>query len=152
MNKFLLVAAAATTMLATPAFAITNASECASEGGTMVNVKSSDFCLVQIRPEEYNDPIYDGNQLGVTDCPGDKLNDGDYCMYPVTIRPQVSAPIAPVTTETATIETVTSEVSSTSMESTITNTTTDMANDAIDDAKDSIMDKAIDTVKDETGL
>ena len=54
---------------------------CSSSGNAC-----SDFCLVPIRPEAYADPIYDGNQLGVTDCPGDKLNDGLYCMYPVTIR------------------------------------------------------------------
>ncbi len=73
-------------VIATPSFAITNASECQSEGGEMVNVKNSDYCLVPIRPEEYADAAYDGNQLGVVDCPGDKLNDGKYCMYPVTVR------------------------------------------------------------------
>lgn len=64
---------------------------CEAEGGTMVNVKNSDFCLVPIRDAEYADPIYDGNQLGVVDCPGSKLNDGKYCMYPVTIRPAPAA-------------------------------------------------------------
>jgi hypothetical protein len=75
---------------AAPSFAqvsITDSVSCESEGGTMVNVKNSDYCLVPIRPAEYADPVYDGNQLGVVDCPGSKLNDGKYCMYPVTIRP-----------------------------------------------------------------
>ncbi len=58
----------------------------------MTNVKGSDYCLVQIRPEEYKAAEYDGNQLGVTDCPGDKLNKGMFCMYPVTIRKQTPAP------------------------------------------------------------
>jgi len=71
---------------ASPALAIGSGSECNGEGGTMVNVKGSDFCLVPIRPDEYKDPIYDGNQLGVVDCPGDKLNDGLYCMFPVSLR------------------------------------------------------------------
>lgn len=71
---------------ASPAFAIGSGSDCNGEGGTMVNVKGSDFCLVPIRPEEYKDAIYDGNQLGVVDCPGNKLNDGQYCMYPVSLR------------------------------------------------------------------
>lgn len=71
---------------------IKNADGCTFEGGTMVNVKGSDYCLVQIRPEEYSGEEYDGNQLGVVDCPGDKLNEGLFCMYPVTIRPQPMKP------------------------------------------------------------
>ena len=50
--------------------AIANEGDCTFEGGTMVNVKGSDYCLVQIRPEEYAGSEYDGNQLGVVDCPG----------------------------------------------------------------------------------
>lgn len=93
---------------AAPAFAdakITDEASCQVEGGTMVNVKNSDYCLVPIRDEAYADPVYDGNQLGVVDCPGSKLNDDLYCMYPVTIRPapasQASnAPAAPIVNET----------------------------------------------------
>ena len=66
---------------------IKNAGDCTVEGGTMVNVKNSDYCLIPIRDEAYADPVYDGNQLGIVDCPGNKLQDGKYCMYPVTIRP-----------------------------------------------------------------
>jgi len=114
MAKFLLGAIAttiaATAIMATPAHAISNDAECASEGGTMVNVKNSDFCLVPIRPEAYRDEIYDGNQLGVVDCPGNKLNDGLYCMYPVTIRPE-PAKATPVeeTTATDAVETAVTE-------------------------------------------
>ncbi len=92
MAKFIISAMATgiamTAIFAAPASAqsITNEKECQSEGGTMVKVKGSDFCLVPIRPEAYRDPIYDGNQLGVTECPGNKLNDGLYCMYPVTVN------------------------------------------------------------------
>jgi len=90
MARFVLGALAtsivATAIFATPAHAIKNEKDCTVEGGTMVNLKGSDFCLVPIRPEAYRDEIYDGNQLGVTECPGNKLNDGLYCMYPVTLR------------------------------------------------------------------
>lgn len=96
MMKYMTAAAVATlamSAISVPAFAaqITDDASCQLEGGTMVNVKNSDYCLVPIRDAEYADAIYDGNQLGVVDCPGNKLNDGKYCMYPVTIRP---APVA----------------------------------------------------------
>lgn len=97
------VAAFAMSAIAVPASAasITNEASCQSEGGTMVNVKNSDFCLVPIRDAEYADEIYDGNQLGVVDCPGNKLNDGKYCMYPVTIRPAPVAETPAVSVESA---------------------------------------------------
>lgn len=102
MSKFRFPAMAGglalTAAFATSAFAITNEAECASEGGSMVNVKNSDYCLVPIRDKAYHDEIYDGNQLGVKECPGDKLNDDTYCLYPVTIRP---APVAAATPEEA---------------------------------------------------
>ncbi len=89
MGKFRMGAVAggiALAVFASPAFAIGSASDCNSEGGTMVNVKGSDFCLVPIRDKAYAGPEYDGNQLGVVECPGDKLNDGTYCMFPVSLR------------------------------------------------------------------
>lgn len=78
------------TSFAVPAYAdttIKNASDCQFEGGSMTQIKGSDYCLVAIRPAEYADAAYDGNQLGIVDCPGDKLNEGVFCMYPVTILP-----------------------------------------------------------------
>lgn len=82
---------------------INNATTCQAEGGTMVNVKNSDYCLVPIRDKIYADPIYDGNQLGIVECPGNTLEDGKYCMYPVTIRPETPKPntttVAPSATE-----------------------------------------------------
>lgn len=74
------------------AAAINNSTSCQAEGGTMVNVKNSDYCLVPIRDKIYADAIYDGNQLGIVDCPGNTLEDGKYCMYPVTIRPETPKP------------------------------------------------------------
>lgn len=104
MMKYITVAAVsafAMTAISVPAVAatITDEASCQVEGGVMVNVKNSDFCLVPIREAEYADPVYDGNQLGVVDCPGNKLNDGKYCMYPVTIRPAPAAPAAPADLE-----------------------------------------------------
>ena len=90
MGKFRISAIAAgialTAAFAAPSFAIGSAAECSSEGGSMVNVKGSDFCLVPIRDKAYAGPEYDGNQLGVVECPGSKLNDGAYCMHPVTLK------------------------------------------------------------------
>ncbi|MBL4869590.1 MAG: hypothetical protein JKX72_01415 [Robiginitomaculum sp.] len=93
ISKFILasasiVALSLTTipMTAAAGSTIANASDCQFEGGTMTNVKGSDYCLVSIRPKEYSGAEYDGNQLGVVDCPGSKLNDGVFCMYPVTVK------------------------------------------------------------------
>lgn len=74
-----------------PEIQVTNKDQCEFEGGSMVTVKGSDYCLVPIRSKAYHSEIYDGNQLGVIDCPGDKLNDDLYCLYPVTIREQPKA-------------------------------------------------------------
>jgi len=128
MAKFILGALAtsiaATAIFATSASAITNDSECMAEGGTMVNVKGSDYCLVPIRDEAYQDEIYDGNQLGVTECPGDELNDGLYCMYPVTIRPEVTDASTETTTETTLVDTIKDEAIDTGL---------DMAKDVVKD-------------------
>ncbi len=93
VSKFALISGGfvmmASATLSVPALAgsiINNADDCQFEGGTMTNVKGSDYCLVQIRPKEYSGAEYDGNQLGVVDCPGSKLNDGVFCMYPVTVK------------------------------------------------------------------
>jgi len=114
MSKFKMgVVAAGFTLVAfaSPAFAIGSAAECQSEGGDMLKVKGSDFCLVPIRPEEYKDPVYDGNQLGVVDCPGNKLNDGVYCMYPVSLRNSSAASTSATSTTTTPVSTMTSTTS-----------------------------------------
>ena len=77
-----------------PEIQVTNKDQCEFEGGSMVTVKGSDYCLVPIRPKAYHSEIYDGNQLGVINCPGDKLNDDLYCLFPVTIRKQPDAATA----------------------------------------------------------
>ncbi|MEP6342382.1 MAG: hypothetical protein ABJ275_03630 [Maricaulaceae bacterium] len=82
-----------------PNIQITNKNQCEFEGGSMVTVKGSDYCLVPVRPKAYHSEIYDGNQLGVIDCPGDKLNDDLYCLFPVTIRKQPAPETASETAE-----------------------------------------------------
>ena len=116
---------------------IKNADDCSFEGGTMVNVKNSDYCLVQIRPEEYSGAEYDGNQLGIVECPGDKLNDGLFCMYPVTIRPQpVKAAVTPATEVAPMVETAPAA-------ETVTDTVIDAVKDKAEDmAKDEAKKKA----------
>ena len=84
MCKIRLAAAAAAFTLATfatPALAqITSAAECDYEGGEVFNVEGATVCIVQIRPEEYrDDEAYDGQQLGVSECSGDVLNNGLFC-------------------------------------------------------------------------
>lgn len=141
MAKFRMSAAAAGLALsaafATQAFAITNEAECGLEGGSMVNVKGSDYCLVPIRDEAYADPIYDGNQLGVIECPGSELNDGDYCLYPVTIRPEVSTPAAVVS------ETVTETDAGSTIVDTVVDEVVDTATDAATDAAEGAVEDAV---------
>lgn len=115
------------TAFAAPAFAIGSDTECLAEGGETVTVKGSKFCLVQIRPEAYRGPEYDGNQLGITDCPGDVLNDGLYCMAPLTNTAAVSTPVEPQPVSTV--------------------TETDVEVEA--DAAPSLVDQAVDMAKDE---
>ena len=121
---------------------IKNADDCSFEGGTMVNVKNSDYCLVQIRPEEYSGAEYDGNQLGIVDCPGDKLNDGLFCMYPVTIRPQpVKAEVTPAAEVAPMVETAPAA-------NTMTDTVIDAVKDKAEDmAKDEAKKKATSLIK-----
>ena len=134
------IAFAASAIMATQAFAIGNETECNSEGGTMVNVKGSDYCLVPIRDEAYADPIYDGNQLGVTECPGDKLNDGVYCMYPVTIREEVAAE-APAVEEAVVAE------ESTLMDAIVDEVVEEAQDTAEKEAKKAVKDRVMDAVK-----
>ena len=68
-----------------PEITISNTDECDAEGGSMVPIKGGEYCLVPIRPEEYRAEVYDGNQLGIIECPGDTVNDELYCLYPVNV-------------------------------------------------------------------
>lgn len=111
-----------TAAIAAPAFAIENETECVNEGGTMTNVKDSDYCLVPIRKEAYRGEEYDGNKLGVSECPGDVLNDGAWCMIPVS---------PPKTTATGNVEKTASEK-------------------VMDKAKELAKDKVEEKVEDET--
>lgn len=121
-------------VIAAPAFAIGSEAACSAEGGSLVNVKGSDFCLVPIRPAEYAGPEYDGNQLGIVDCPGDKLNDGAYCMAPITGKSSSSS-FVPSTSS------VTSGIS--------TPSTSDLTQSATDAVKDRATDAANDIVRDQ---
>lgn len=69
--------------------AIGSKADCEYEGGQIFSVKGSTVCVVAVRPAEYMDEIYDGQQLGVKDCNGEQISDGAFCK--VTL---VSAPAA----------------------------------------------------------
>lgn len=71
-----------------PDIIITNKEECESEGGSIVKRKGGEFCLVPLRPEDYQSEFYDGTQRGIIICPGDKINDDLFCLYPITAEPQ----------------------------------------------------------------
>lgn len=86
MAKFLLGAAAttiaATAIFATSANAIEDMAACMSEGGSAFDLNGTQVCLVPIRAEEWSDPIYDGNQLGIIECSGKTISDGAWCLEP----------------------------------------------------------------------
>jgi len=67
-----------------PDIVINNVDDCKSEGGSVVEGKDGDTCLVPMRPEEYQSEVYDGSQLGIIECPVDTINDGLYCLYPLS--------------------------------------------------------------------
>ena len=67
-----------------PEIIITHKDECESEGGSIVKRKGGVFCLVPLRPEDYQSEIYDGTERGIIICPGDKINDDLFCLYPIT--------------------------------------------------------------------
>ena len=86
MAKFLLGAAAttiaATAIFATSANAIEDMAACMSEGGSAFDLNGTQVCLVPIRAEEWSDPIYDRNQLGIIECSGKTISDGAWCLEP----------------------------------------------------------------------
>jgi len=146
MGKFRFSAIAAgfalTAAFASPSFAVSNAVECSSEGGSMVNVKGSDFCLVPIRDKAYAGPEYDGNQLGVVECPGSKLNDGAYCMHPVTLKNRnanVEVLVVPEPIITTTVEPMDEDAVMDVIMDDAADTMTDMAKDK---GSEMISDKA----------
>lgn len=102
MGKFrLAVSATALTLaaFAAPSFAdVSSAADCEYEGGEVFNVQGATVCLVQIRPEEYRDnEAYDGQQLGVNKCTGEKINDDIFCkitLVPAPPKPAVETPAA----------------------------------------------------------
>ncbi len=81
---------------ATPAFAIGSEADCEYEGGSVFDLPTGDqVCLVQIREEAYrNDPTYDGQQLGVSECTGDVISNGLFCKITLRAAPKVQTPVA----------------------------------------------------------
>ena len=69
-----------------PEIKITNSEECKFEGGSIVESKDGNSCLVPMRPEEYVSEVYDGQQFGILECPVDTINDGLYCLYPLDVN------------------------------------------------------------------
>ena len=151
-------------IIAAPAFASVSAAVCSAEGGDAIKVQGGDFCLVPIRPAEYAGPEYDGNQLGIVDCPGDKISDGAYCMAPITGgAPKVVPEASPAQFEpsTSAIGDVTGSVvgdSTPSVGSLATSavldggvpSTGEIADVAIDAAKDAATDAIQDQAKKQT--
>lgn len=139
--------------IASSAFAaseIKNSEDCAYEGGTMTNVKGSDYCLVQIRPEEYSGEEYDGNQLGVVDCPGDKLNDGIFCMYPVTIRPEPAVEATPVPASSSVLEKASDVVTGATSDGSVKDKAAmELLKNKVTGGEKSTTDVLVDVVKDE---
>lgn len=132
---------AATAIFATSAHAITNSSECENEGGSWMTLTGGDYCLVPIRDEEFRDEIYDGNRLGVSECPGDTRHNGVYCMYPVNIRPKAT-PVAATPVDFSETASVTPDAS----------TSSGLVDSVVNDVVDTAVDKAIDAAQDKAGL
>lgn len=133
MAKYFLGAAAttfaATAIFATSAFAIEDLATCQSEGGSSFDLSGTNVCLVPVRDKEWSDPIYDGNQLGITECSGRTINNGTWCLEPfgdaILPKPVVSTPPPPPATPVAVTETLLDSVTGT-----VTDAVTDAAIDA----------------------
>lgn len=59
--------------------AVTNANQCEAEGGEVFDVAEGKVCMVPIRAPEYVGEAYDNQQLGVTECTGTEMMDGQWC-------------------------------------------------------------------------
>lgn len=72
---------------AASASAIGSKADCEYEGGQVFTVKGATVCVVAVRPAEYMDEIYDGQQLGVKECNGEEISDGAFCKITLTSAP-----------------------------------------------------------------
>ena len=72
---------------AASASAIESKADCEYEGGQVFSVKGATVCVVAVRPAEYMDEIYDGQQLGIKDCNGEQISDGAFCKVTLVSAP-----------------------------------------------------------------
>lgn len=93
MNNFRFGAAALglsfAALSAASASAIASKADCEYEGGQVFSVKGATVCVVAVRPAEYMDEIYDGQQLGVKECNGEQISDGAFCKVTLTSAPDM---------------------------------------------------------------
>ncbi len=80
---------------AVSASAISSKADCEYEGGQVFNVNGATVCVVAIRPAAYTEEIYDGQQLGVKECTGEKIGDGAFCKITLIAAPEKVSPPAP---------------------------------------------------------
>lgn len=70
----------AVTMLgASSALAIESEEDCEFEGGDVITIQDDVVCLVPVRHEDFHDEVYDGQQLGIKECAGESIADGQFC-------------------------------------------------------------------------
>lgn len=67
--------------------AIGSKADCEYEGGQVFTVKGATVCVVAVRPAEYVDEIYDGQQLGVKECSGEEISEGAFCRITLVSAP-----------------------------------------------------------------
>jgi gas vesicle protein len=96
MNNFRFGAAAlgltfAALTAASASAAIGSKADCEYEGGQVFNVKGATVCVVAVRPSEYMDEIYDGQQLGVKECEGEEISEGAFCRITLSSAPVTTA-------------------------------------------------------------
>jgi|GEM_PF-1344260 len=72
---------------AASASAIESKADCEYEGGQVFSVKGATVCVVAVRPAEYMDEIYDGQQLGVKECNGEEISEGAFCKVTLVSAP-----------------------------------------------------------------
>ena len=97
MTHYLKAAAAGAILAAfaaVPASAqVANANVCEAEGGEVFDVAEGKVCMVPIRPAEFAGEEYDNQQLGVTECNGTEMMDGQWCkivLVPAPKKPEVA--------------------------------------------------------------
>jgi hypothetical protein len=93
-------------LTAVSASAIGSKADCEYEGGQVFNVNGDTVCVVAIRPAEYSDEIYDGQQLGVKECAGEKIGEDQFCKITLVKAPENVSPPAEADVEAAVEEVI----------------------------------------------